>query len=111
MKLDWSQCAAVESVPGKVSGGWVFRGTCLPVATVFENLEDGMSIEEIMEQFDVAREQVTAGLGFSAKSLAAPVRPRCSFFLTPEPHPSPPQPPPKETKKKAKQFPPPPAPP
>jgi len=74
MALDWSQCAAVESVPGKVSGAWVFRGTRLPVATVFENLEDGMSIEEIMEQFDVAREQVTAVLDFAAKSLASPVR-------------------------------------
>jgi uncharacterized protein (DUF433 family) len=74
MALDWSQCAAVESVPGKVSGAWVFRGTRLPVATVFENLEDGMSIEEIMEQFDVARGQVTAVLDFAAKSLAAPVR-------------------------------------
>jgi uncharacterized protein (DUF433 family) len=74
MALDWSQCAAVESVPGKVSGAWVFRGTRLPVATVFENLEDGMSIEEIMEQFDVTREQVTAVLDFAAKSLAAPVR-------------------------------------
>jgi uncharacterized protein (DUF433 family) len=74
MALDWSQCAAVESVPGKVSGAWVFRGTRLPVATVFENLEDGMSIEEIMEQFDVTREQVTAVLDFAARSLAAPVR-------------------------------------
>jgi uncharacterized protein (DUF433 family) len=74
MALDWSQCAAVESVPGKVSGAWVFRGTRLPVATVFENLEDGMSIEEIMEQFDVTREQVTAVLDFAAQSLAAPVR-------------------------------------
>jgi uncharacterized protein (DUF433 family) len=74
MALDWSQCAAVESVPGKVSGAWVFRGTRLPVATVFENLEDGMSIEEIMEQFDVTREQVTAVLDFAAKSLASPVR-------------------------------------
>jgi len=74
MALDWSQCAAVESVPGKVSGAWVFRGTRLPVATVFENLEDGLSIEEIMEQFDVTREQVTAVLDFAARSLEAPVR-------------------------------------
>jgi len=51
-----------------------FRGTRLPVATVFENLEDDMSIEEIMEQFDVTREQVTAVLDFAAQSLAAPVR-------------------------------------
>ncbi len=74
MALDWSQCAAVESVPGKVSGAWVFRGTRLPVATVFENLEDGMTIDEIMEQFDVTREQVTAVLDFAARSLQAPVR-------------------------------------
>ena len=68
MALDWSKCAAVESVPGKVSGAWVFRGTRLPVTTIFENLEDGMSIEEIMEQFDVTREQVTGSAGLcSAK--------------------------------------------
>ena len=74
MALDWSQCAAVQSVPGRVSGAWVFRWTRLPVATVFENLEDGMSIEEIMEQFDVTREQVTAVLDFAARSLEAPIR-------------------------------------
>ena len=38
--IDWSQCQAVESIPGKVSGAWVFKGTRLPVATVIENLED-----------------------------------------------------------------------
>ena len=75
MALDWSTCPAVESVPGKVSGAWVFRGTRLPVATIFENLEDGMTIEEIMEQFDVSREQIKAVLDLAAKSLAAPVRP------------------------------------
>ncbi len=37
--LDWSQCPVVESVPGRRSGAWVFRGTRMPVATVFENLE------------------------------------------------------------------------
>jgi uncharacterized protein (DUF433 family) len=74
MALDWSTCPAVESVPGKVSGAWVFRGTRMPVATIFENLEDGMTIDEIMEQFDVTREQVTAVLDFAARSLEAPVR-------------------------------------
>jgi uncharacterized protein (DUF433 family) len=74
MALDWTKCAAVESVPGKVSGAWVFRGTRLPVATIFENLEDGLSIEEIMEQFDVTRDQVTAVLDFAARSLEAPIR-------------------------------------
>jgi len=69
--LDWSQCRAVESIPGKVSGAWVFRGTRLPVATVIENLED-LSIEEVMEQFDVTREQIIAVLEFAARSLDPP---------------------------------------
>ena len=72
MPIDWSQCPAVESIPGKVSGAWVFRGTRMPVATVFENLEAGGSIEEIMEWFDVSREQITAVLDFAARSLEAP---------------------------------------
>ena len=66
--LDWSQCPAVESVPGRVSGAWVFRDTRLPVATVIENLED-LSVEEVMEQFDVTREQIAAVLDFGAQSL------------------------------------------
>ena len=69
--LDWSQCAAVESVPGKVSGAWVFPNTRLPVATVIENLED-LPIEEVMEQFDVTREQIEAVLQFITQSLQAP---------------------------------------
>jgi uncharacterized protein (DUF433 family) len=68
--LDWSQCPAVESIPGKVSGAWVFKDTRLPVATVIENLED-LSIEQVMEQFDVTREQITAVLDFVAQSLRA----------------------------------------
>jgi uncharacterized protein (DUF433 family) len=66
--LDWSRCSAVESIPGKVSGAWVFRDTRLPVATVIENLED-LSVEEVMEQFDVSREQIAAVLDFVAESL------------------------------------------
>jgi uncharacterized protein (DUF433 family) len=71
--LDWSQCSAVESIPGKVSGAWVFKGTRTPVAVVFENLEDGMTIDEVMEQFPVTREQVKAVLEFAARSLDVPV--------------------------------------
>ena len=58
MPLDWSQCPAVESIPGKVSGAWVFKGTRMPVQSVFENLEAGMSIDEIVEVFDVTAEEV-----------------------------------------------------
>ena len=71
--LDWSQCPAVESIPGKLSGAWVFKGTRTPVAIVFENLQDGMTIDEVMEQFPVARHEVTAVLEFAARSLDAPV--------------------------------------
>jgi len=70
--LDWSKCPSVESIPGKVSDAWVFHGTRMPVATVFENLEAGASIEDIMEWFDLTREQVTAVLEFAARSLEAP---------------------------------------
>ena len=73
MALDWSRCAAVESVPGKVSGAWVFRGTRIPVAAVFENLEDGLTIDQIVQMFDgLTREQVRTVLDFAARSLETP---------------------------------------
>jgi uncharacterized protein (DUF433 family) len=67
--LDWSQCPAVESVPGKVSGAWVFRGTRMPVQTVFLNLEAGMSLDELTEVFDVKPEEIRAVLQFAVQSL------------------------------------------
>ena len=68
--LDWSQCPAVESVPGKVSGAWVLRGTRMPVSAIFENLEAGASLDDIMEWFDgLDREQVRAVIEFAARSL------------------------------------------
>ncbi len=70
--LDWSQCPAVESVADRRNGAWVFRDTRMPVATVFENLEVGTSIEEIIEQYDVTREQIQVVLEFAARSLDAP---------------------------------------
>jgi uncharacterized protein (DUF433 family) len=71
--LDWSQCPAVETVPGRLNGAWVFRNTRMPVAAVFENLEAGATIEEIVEQFDITRGQVNAVLEFAARSLSPPV--------------------------------------
>jgi uncharacterized protein (DUF433 family) len=67
--LDWSQCPAVESIPGKVSGAWVLRGTRTPVKVLFENLEAGMSIEEVIEQFPVTREQIDSLMAFVARTL------------------------------------------
>jgi uncharacterized protein (DUF433 family) len=68
--LDWSQCPAVESIPGKVSRAWVLKDTRMPVSAIFENLEAGASIDEIMEWFDgLDREQVKAVIRFAARSL------------------------------------------
>lgn len=75
--LDWSQCAAVESVPGKLNGAWVLRGTRMPVATIFENLEAGASLDDILEWFDgLDREQVRAVIDFAVRSLEIPAHAR-----------------------------------
>lgn len=71
--LDWSKCPAVESIPGKRSGAWVFRGTRTPVSAVFDNLPD-MSLDELIDEFGVTREQVQAVLEFAAHSTEAPAR-------------------------------------
>ena len=67
--LDWSKCPAVESIPGKVSGAWVFKDTRMPVSIVFENLEAGATIDEIMEWFHLEREPIVTVLEFAARSL------------------------------------------
>ncbi|HEV7219391.1 MAG: DUF433 domain-containing protein [Terriglobales bacterium] len=68
--LDWSQCSAVESIPGKVSGAWVLKGTRMPVSAIFENLEAGANIDNIMKWYDgLDREQVKAVIEFAARSL------------------------------------------
>jgi uncharacterized protein (DUF433 family) len=76
MALDWSQCPDVESIPGKRSGAWVFRDTRTPVSVVFDNLEVGATIEEIMEWFHLTHEQVVSVIDFAARSLDAPVPPQ-----------------------------------
>lgn len=73
--LDWSKCPAVESIPGKRSGAWLFRGTRTPVSMVFENLQD-MAVDELMEEFGVTRQQIQAVLQFAAQTSEAPARGR-----------------------------------
>lgn len=68
--LDWSQCAAVERMADKVSGAWLFKDTRVPVAALFENLEDGATVEEFLEWYPgVTREQVEAVLVHAEHSL------------------------------------------
>ncbi|MCP3911633.1 MAG: DUF433 domain-containing protein [Actinomycetia bacterium] len=68
--IDWHTCSAVERNPGKVSGAWIFRGTRVPVRALFENLEDGASVDDFLEWFPgVARAQVEAVLEQASASL------------------------------------------
>ena len=69
--LDWKECGAVERVPGRVSGAWVFKGTRVPVRALFENLEEGASVDEFLRWFPgVTKEQALAVLAHAQKSLA-----------------------------------------
>lgn len=67
MALDWSQCAAVKRIPGKAGVAWLFKGSRAPASVAFNNLEGGMTIDEIIEQFPVSREEIKAVLEFAAR--------------------------------------------
>ncbi|MEB3307240.1 MAG: DUF433 domain-containing protein [Cyanobacteriota bacterium] len=69
--LDWADCPAVEQEPQRVCGAWVFRGTRIPVAALFKNLEDGVSLHEFVEIFPgVSSEQARQVLEHAARSTA-----------------------------------------
>jgi len=71
--IDWSSCRVVERDPQRVSGAWVFRGTRVPIAALFENLEDGVLVSQFVEWFPgVTLEQVRAVLEHAARSTLAP---------------------------------------
>jgi uncharacterized protein (DUF433 family) len=70
--IDWFTCNAVEQNPARVSGAWVFRGTRVPVAALFENLKDGASVQQFIEWFPaVALEQARVVLEHAARSSPA----------------------------------------
>jgi uncharacterized protein (DUF433 family) len=71
--LVWSQCPAVESIPGKVGGAWVFRGTRVPASAIFESLKTS-PLEEVLENFHVTRERVQTVLDFAARSTLETLR-------------------------------------
>ncbi|MFL5538567.1 MAG: DUF433 domain-containing protein [Longimicrobiaceae bacterium] len=70
--IDWSACATAERDPERVSGTWLFRGTRVPVAALFENLEDGVPVGEFVQLFPgVTLEQARAVLEHAARSAVA----------------------------------------
>ena len=70
--LDWNQCAAVESVPGRVSGAWTFKDSRTPVSVILSNLAAGATLDELVEWFPVTKEEVEAVLLFLARTADAP---------------------------------------
>ena len=70
--LDWSQCPAVERIPEKVSGAWLFKNSRVPVKALFESIEGGATVQEFLEWFPgVTRNQVDAVLEYARRSLEA----------------------------------------
>lgn len=68
--IDWKTCPAVERDPEKVGGAWVFGGTRVPVASFFENLRDGATVEQFLDWFPgVERWQVESVLDHETRSL------------------------------------------
>ena len=69
--IAWSQCPAVERNPDKVSGAWLFRGTRVPVSSLFENVRDGATVEQFFDWFPgVERWQVESVLDHETRSLS-----------------------------------------
>ena len=69
---NWKTYPAVESVPGRLSGAWVFKGTRVPLSSLFGNLAEGATIQEYLEWFPGVQEwQVKAVLEHEIKSLDA----------------------------------------
>ena len=72
MTMDWQTCSAVEREPGRVGGAWVFTSTRVPVRALFQNLEDGATVDDFLEWFPgVTRLQVESVLDRAATSLLA----------------------------------------
>ena len=68
--MNWADCPAVEQDLQRVSGAWVFRGTRIPVAALFQNLEDGVSLAEFLEIFPgVSIEQSRLVLEHAARPM------------------------------------------
>jgi uncharacterized protein (DUF433 family) len=68
--IDWTQCPAVQRIPGKVSGAWLFKNTRVPVKALFENIEGGATVQEFLEWFPgVERAQTDAVLEYAQPLL------------------------------------------
>ncbi len=61
--------------PDRLGGRVCFRGTRVPVDALFENLEDGISVDEFLDAFEgVTREQVVGVLEAARQTLSTSAR-------------------------------------
>jgi uncharacterized protein (DUF433 family) len=68
--IDWSSCPDVERAADRVSGAWLFRGTRVPVTALFENIEDGATVQDFLGWFPgVTAQQARSVLEHAARSL------------------------------------------
>lgn len=69
--IDWCLCPEVERVKERVSGVWVFTGTRIPLAALYENLACGATIHEFVKWFPgVSEQQIRAVLAFEVAALS-----------------------------------------
>lgn len=69
----------ITSDPGVMGGRRVFRGTRVPVEVLFENLADGMSVDEILSEYETLnRDDVLRVLGLPSSASAQPKHERRS---------------------------------
>jgi uncharacterized protein (DUF433 family) len=69
--VDWSKCDDVESVPGRVSGAWVIKGTRVPAQAIIDNAKAGFTAEQLVTEIfeGVPVERVRAVLRFAKIAL------------------------------------------
>jgi uncharacterized protein (DUF433 family) len=64
-KIDWSECPLVEVKPEVQSGAPVLIGTRMPVNAIVDNFDYGLSVAEIVEQFEVPPDRIEAILTYA----------------------------------------------
>lgn len=69
--VDWSACPLVEVNPRVHSGAPVLRGTRMPVDTIIDNFQFGLTVAEISEQFELPPECIQAILGYAKDHVLA----------------------------------------
>ena len=65
--VNWTDCADVETVPGKVSGVPILKHSRMPADAVLENYRSGLTADEIAEVFQLPAEGVRQLLAYAAK--------------------------------------------